>query len=71
MLSKTLRAGEAVEIGDVAVVRVEAKSGSCTKLSFFTELPIRALADGLIPPRYVYGLVAPRIRVLEDVRSVA
>ena len=71
MLSKTLRAGEAVEIGDVVVVRVEHKSGAATKLSFFTELPIRSLVDGLIPPRYVLGITGPPRRVLADLRSVA
>jgi hypothetical protein len=65
-----MRAGEAMEIGDVAVVRVEHKSGSATKLAFFTDLPLRSLALGVIPPKYTYGLSQPR-RVLEDVRSVA
>lgn len=71
MFCKTLRAGEAMEIGDVAVVRVEAKSGNMTKLSFFTELPLRLLAAGIIPPRYVYGISGTPRRILEDVRSLA
>jgi hypothetical protein len=70
MFSKTMRPGEAVEIGDVAVVRVEYKSGSATKLSFFSQLPIRCLVDGLVPPRYVYGVVGPPRRVLEMVQRV-
>lgn len=56
MFSKTLHVGEAVELGDVAAVRVEAKSGCMVKLAFFTDLPLRMLADGLIPPRYTYGI---------------
>ena len=34
MYSTTLRAGEAVEIGDLVAVRVEAKSGCMVKLAF-------------------------------------
>lgn len=65
MYSKTFRVGEAIEIGDQAVVRIEAKSGSMVKLAFFTGLPLRMLVDGIIPPRYVYGIRAPAGRVLE------
>jgi hypothetical protein len=72
MFSKTLHVGEAMEIGDVAVVRVDAKSGCMTKLAFFTELPLRMLAAGIVPPRYVHGITAPPPRrVLEELRSVA
>jgi hypothetical protein len=67
MFSKTLRVGEAVEIGDVAAVRVEEKSGCRVKLSLFTDLPIRMLNEGIIPPRYTYGLVTPPRRVLEAI----
>lgn len=67
MYSKTLRVGEAIEIGDQAVVRVEAKSGCMVKLAFFTELPLRMLVDGIIPPRYVYGVTRPS-RILETVQ---
>jgi len=70
MLSKTMRVGDAIEIGDVVAIRMEYKTGSCTKFSIFTELPIRDLINGIIPPRYTHGITAPR-RVLEDFRSVA
>lgn len=66
MFSKTMRAGEAVEIGDAVVIRVENKSGSATKLSFFTDLPIRELAWGIIPARYAPGIAAPQRRILES-----
>jgi hypothetical protein len=45
-------------------VRVEAKFGCIVKLAFFTELPLRMLCDGIIPPRYVCG-TSPPPRVLE------
>jgi hypothetical protein len=71
MFSTTLRVGEAIEIGDQAAVRVEAKSGCMVKLAFFTSLPLRVIVDGIIPPRYTYGLEGPPRRVLEDVRHTA
>jgi hypothetical protein len=69
MYSTTLRVGEAVEIGEVAAVRVEAKSGCMVKLAFFTELPLRTLVDGIIPPRYVYGISGEPRCILEPVNG--
>lgn len=71
MFSKTMHVGEAMEIGDVAAVRVEAKSGSMVKLAFFTDLPLRMLAHGIVPARYTHGITGVPKRVLEDFRSVA
>ena len=68
LYSKTLRVGEAIELGDVAVVRVEAKSGCMVKLAFFTELPLRMLVEGIIPPRYVFGITRPS-RILEPAQQ--
>jgi len=70
MFSKTLHVGEAIEIGDVASVRVEAKSGCMVKLAFFTELPLRLLVDGLIPPRYTHGITGVPRRVPEPQRRI-
>ena len=69
MFSKTLRIGEAVEIGDVAAVRVEQKSGRMVRLAIFTALPIRFLADGLIPARYTHGITGEPRRVLEPMAA--
>jgi hypothetical protein len=68
MFSKTLHVGEAIEIGDVASVRVEAKSGCMVKLAFFTDLPLRLLVDGLIPPRYTHGITGIPRRVVDPPR---
>lgn len=57
MLSLTVKIGQAVQIGDVAVVKVEDKKGRCVRLRFATALsPITILADGLIPMRFTVGL---------------
>ncbi|MRX32814.1 hypothetical protein [Aminobacter sp. MDW-2] len=66
MFSKTIRVGEAVEIGDVACIRVDEKSGRNVRLSFFTDLPIRHMADGLIPARYTHGITGEARRVPVD-----
>jgi hypothetical protein len=76
MFSVTLRAGEAVEIGDQAAVRVEKKSGSMVKLAFFTDLPLKMIYSGLIPPRYTHGITGEpkpvrEPRVLEPVGGPA
>lgn len=57
MLTLSVKVGQAVQIGDVAVVKVGEKSGRMVKLSFFTPVsPIRLLADGLIPSRFTTGI---------------
>jgi hypothetical protein len=61
VFSTTLRVGEVVEVGNVAAVRVEKKSGCMVKLAFFTELPIRMLGYGLIPPQYTTGVTGERL----------
>lgn len=66
MLALTVRCGQAVQIGEAAVVKVEHKSGRQVKLVFHTALaPIRLLADGLIPARFTFGLSGEPRRVLE------
>lgn len=66
MLSLTVRIGQAVQIGDVAVVKVEEKSGRRVRLLFAaTVSPISLIPDGLIPPRFAAGFGEQRRRILE------
>lgn len=66
MLSLTVRVGQAVQIGEVAVVKVCEKSGRCVRLAFATEVaPIRLLADGIIPPRFTTGITGQPRRIGE------
>lgn len=57
MLSLSVRIGQAVQIGEAAVVKVEDKQGRAVKLVFATEIsPIRILDDGIIPTRFTRGI---------------
>jgi hypothetical protein len=57
MLSLSVKIGQAVQIGDAAVVRVDDKSGRYVRLRIATALsPIKLLADGIIPMRFTVGL---------------
>jgi hypothetical protein len=61
MLSLTVRVGQAVQIGDVAVVKVEEKSGRNVRLIFATAIQgIHILADGIIPKRFTTGITGER-----------
>ncbi|MEN5278920.1 hypothetical protein ABE527_18485 [Brucella sp. TWI432] len=57
MLSLSVRIGQAVQIGEAAVVKVEDKQGRGVKLVFATDIsPIRILDDGVIPTRFTRGI---------------
>ncbi|WP_420354834.1 hypothetical protein [Bartonella choladocola] len=57
MLALTVRVGQAVQIGEEAVVRVEDKSGRRVKLVIATRhTPINIIDTGIIPARFVVGL---------------
>lgn len=75
MLSLTVRIGQAVQLGDVAVVKVEDKSGRRVRLTFATTVsPISLIPDGIIPRRFAVGLGDQPRRILEAVpeqRAVA
>lgn len=61
MLSLTVRIGQAVQLGEVAVVKVEEKSGRNVRLVFATAIaPIRLIADGIIPKRFTMGITGER-----------
>lgn len=54
MLTLALRVGQAVQIGDGVVIKLEQKSGQQCRMAFATdEGPIRILEDGVIPPAFV------------------
>lgn len=71
MLTLSVRIGQAVQIGDAAVVKVQDKSGRMVKLTFATAIaPIRILADGIIPPRFTTGISGEVRRVETSARAV-
>lgn len=52
-----VQVGQAVQIGDVAAVKVVAKEGSTIRLGFFTDIsPIRLLPPGIVPQRFLHGI---------------
>lgn len=65
MIRKTIRTGQAVQIGEAAVVRVEHKSGRLVDLVIATALPVMLLVDGIIPARFTHGITGEPRRILE------
>lgn len=66
MFSTTVRVGQAVQIGDAAVVRVDHKSGQMVRLVIATALhPIRVIATGIIPARFTMGITGEPRRLPE------
>jgi hypothetical protein len=53
----TVREGEALQIGDAAVVRVEEKSGRRVRLVIATLMsPIHLIPSGIFPDRFTTGI---------------
>lgn len=52
----TVKVGEAVQIGDVAVVKLAEKSGQRIKLVFATALPLTHIVTGIIPAAFSTGI---------------
>ncbi|MDA4845943.1 hypothetical protein [Hoeflea poritis] len=67
MLSKTLRIGESLKIGDAALIRVADKSGRMVKLAIATRLPIEQIAAGIDIRPIAAGITGETrpVRVLE------
>lgn len=64
MLTLSVRMGQAVQIGEEAVVKVIDKSGRMVRLVIATHhSPVRLLADGIIPVRFTVGITGERQRV--------
>lgn len=64
MLTLSVKIGQAVQIGDAAVVKVQEKSGRMVKLTFATAIhPIRIIASGIIPDRFTTGVTGELQRV--------
>lgn len=72
MLSLTVKIGQAVQIGDVAVIKVEDKKGRCVRLRFATPLsPIKLLTDGIIPMRFTVGLAGDMAKTSVPMGTIA
>lgn len=57
MLTLSVKFGQAVQIGEAAVVKIDDKNGRYVRLRIWTALsPIKLLADGIIPKRFTVGL---------------
>ena len=68
----TVKVGQAVNIGDSAVVKILEKSGQRVKMVIATQMaPITLLADGIIPPRFCNGITGePRYVPREALAAV-
>ena len=61
MLVMDVLKGQAVQIGDVAVIKLLDKlGGGRVKVAFATELPVKLIADGIIPTRFTIGVTGER-----------
>lgn len=72
MLTISCRIGDVVEIGDVAAVRVEAKSGQAVRLAFAADRSVRIRLNpfGVIPKKFAVGTVdQDKRRFLDDMRE--
>lgn len=57
MLTLGLRVGQAVQMGDVACIKVVGREGSKIQLGFATDIaPIRIIPSGIIPERFLHGI---------------
>lgn len=57
MLVKDVLVGQAVQLGEVAVIKLlEKAGGGRVKMAFATDLPVQVLADGIIPHRFTVGV---------------
>lgn len=57
MLTLGLKVGQAVQMGDVACVKIVAREGSTIRLGFATDIaPIRIIPSGIIPERFIHGI---------------
>lgn len=63
-LMLTVNVGQAVRIGDVAVIKLHAKDGARVVLAFHTrESPIRIITSGIVPEFFTTGITGERRRI--------
>jgi len=58
MYVTTVQIGQAVQLGDIGVVKVKERSGNSVKLGFAmpSVFPITLIPSGVIPPKFVTGV---------------
>jgi len=63
MLSLTVKIGEAIAIGNSAVIKVVDKSGQRVRLVVATRRtnPVKILNPGIIPPKFTFGITAKQM----------
>lgn len=62
LLSVSVKVGEAVQIGDIAFIRVDDKNGRSVKLKIATTDPahrVTRIPTGIVPPRFLGFGLAP------------
>lgn len=59
LLSISVKLGEAVQIGDVAVVKIDDKNGRYVKLRIATAERVMRIPTGIIPPAFMPVGLAP------------
>ncbi len=61
MLTLSVKVGQAVQIGDVAVIKVLERAGRRVGLQFATSVsPITLIPSGIIPDEFAVGIAPPR-----------
>jgi sRNA-binding carbon storage regulator CsrA len=61
MLTLDVKAGQGVQIGDVAFIKVIRKDGARVRLGFLTAVhPITIIAEGVIPQVFAVGITGER-----------
>lgn len=61
MLVKDVLVGQVVQLGEVAAIKLlEKAGGGRVKMAFATELPVKVIADGIIPVRFTLGVTGKR-----------
>ncbi|QND60375.1 hypothetical protein [Mesorhizobium huakuii] len=70
MLTLTVNVGQAVQIGEHGVVKVEDKTGRRVRLVFAGDFrPITLIADGIIPARFTLGITGVARRIHDHQES--
>jgi hypothetical protein len=58
-----VKVGQAIQLGDQAVIKVAEKSGQRVRLVIATQLAIELIATGIIPSRFTTGITGERQRL--------
>lgn len=72
MLVMTVKVGEALQLGEVAVIKVLEKQGQRVKLAIASQVsPIALIPDGIIPTRFTFGVTGEQRSARGNLASLA